>query len=52
MNDTEIRHQPPAISDIVADTVALSFNMISEAKLVSAESTRRALVAGQLLTRR
>ena len=33
MNDTEIRHQPPAISDIVADTAALSFNMISEAKV-------------------
>ncbi len=33
MNDTEIRHQPAAISDIVADTAALSFNMISEAKV-------------------
>jgi predicted O-methyltransferase YrrM len=33
MNDTEIRHQPTAITEIMADTAALSFNMISEAKV-------------------
>ena len=33
MNDTELRRQPAAISDIVADTAALSFSMISEAKV-------------------
>jgi predicted O-methyltransferase YrrM len=33
MNDTDIRHQPAAIRDIVADTTALSFDMISEAKV-------------------
>ncbi len=33
MNDANIRHQPAAISDIVADTAALSFNMMSEAKV-------------------
>ena len=33
MNDTNIFRQPVAVADIVADTEALSFNMISEAKV-------------------
>lgn len=33
MNDTDIRHTPAALRGIVADTEALSFNMISEAKV-------------------
>ena len=33
MNDTDIRHQPAAVADIAADTAALSFNMMSEAKV-------------------
>lgn len=33
MNDTEFNRQPAGIADIVAETQALSFNMISEAKV-------------------
>lgn len=33
MNDTEIFRRPAGISDIVAETAALSFNMASEAKV-------------------
>ena len=33
MNDTEIRRQPEAIQRIVADTEAVSFNMVSEPKV-------------------
>ena len=33
MNDTEISRQPVAVADIVAETEALSFNMMSEAKV-------------------
>jgi predicted O-methyltransferase YrrM len=33
MNDTEFYRQPARIADIVADTEALSFNMMSEAKV-------------------
>lgn len=35
MNDDEIRQTPAAIGSIVADTAAISFNMISEAKVGS-----------------
>jgi predicted O-methyltransferase YrrM len=33
MNDTAIHSQPPVIADIVAETEALSFNMMSETKV-------------------
>ena len=33
MNDTEFSRQPAGIADIVAETEALSFNMMSEAKV-------------------
>ncbi len=33
MNDTNISHTPPALREIVADTEALSFNMISETRV-------------------
>lgn len=33
MNDAEFSRQPEGIADIVADTVAMSFNMMSEAKV-------------------
>ncbi|MEK6801382.1 MAG: class I SAM-dependent methyltransferase [Nitrospirota bacterium] len=33
MNDTEFNRQPTVIPDIVAETAALSFNMMSEAKV-------------------
>jgi predicted O-methyltransferase YrrM len=35
MNDTAIRRQPAAVAGIVADTEAMSFNMISEEKVGS-----------------
>jgi predicted O-methyltransferase YrrM len=35
MNDTEIRRVPAALRGIVADTEAVSFNMISESKVGS-----------------
>jgi predicted O-methyltransferase YrrM len=39
MNDAEIRRQPDAIRDIMSDTQAMSFNMISEAKVGSLLAT-------------
>jgi len=33
MNDTELYRQPAGVADIVAETKALSFNMMSEAKV-------------------
>ena len=33
MNDAEIRRKPAAIRSIVADTEAISFNMLSESKV-------------------
>jgi predicted O-methyltransferase YrrM len=33
MNDTEFYRRPAGIADIVAETEALSFNMMSEAKV-------------------
>jgi predicted O-methyltransferase YrrM len=35
MNDAEIRRHPEAVRGIVADTEAMSFNMISETKVGS-----------------
>jgi predicted O-methyltransferase YrrM len=39
MNDADIRRQPEAIRGIVSDTNAISFNMISEARVGSLLST-------------
>ena len=33
LDDAEIRRQPPGLAGIVADTAALSFTMMSEAKV-------------------